>query len=56
MEILKDKYLHFENNDSLWEYIEENNLIKSPMTILIKASHSMHLEQIVEKIEEKLRN
>jgi len=56
MEILKDKYLHFKDNDSLWKYIEENNVIISNMTILVKASHSMHLEEIVKKIEEKLRN
>ena len=54
LEFLKKKYPHFQDNVTLWEYIEKNNIILPSMTILVKGSHSMHLDEIVKKIEEKL--
>ena len=54
LEFLKKKYPHFQDNVTLWEYIEKNNMILPSMTILVKGSHSMHLDEIVKKIEEKL--
>lgn len=49
--ILKNKFLHFLNNDLLWEYIIEHQLLHDNQTILVKGSRNMHLESIVQNIQ-----
>ena len=45
--------IHFENNINLIEYLENKNL--NNITILIKASRNMHLEEIKDKLIEKYK-
>lgn len=45
---------HFENNNQLIEYLETINL--KNLGILVKGSHSMHLEEITSYLKEKYKN
>ena len=45
--------VYFEDLDSFVAAFDEKELIPAGASVLVKASHSMHFEKIVEKLEEK---